>query len=358
MNSSSVALLILLANNINANDIVKYRINKSNVVKRSVQETVGPGGLCDTMIPPAPLAPDNSSCWQWWTPPSDGVMKPGMAAPPKGCNYPPCEAAVCACDSYCCDTAWDLSCRGYHLKPSDTVDNNYFHDGCSAKLLCCEPESAYPDPPVGGALGSKTTTVIAAKKETTVVAVPQKVTEVKVVPVATVQKVPVQVTKVVPTVQKVPVQVTKVVPATTTTSWGVAGTVGAGSKSTYNVGVNVDQTNTQTTKVKKDVTVAAATVQSSSTITQEGKGGSKGSKSCGKSGKGKSGKSGKKSSKSKSSKSKSSKSSKTGTSKSKKSSKCPDTTIAPTPPVVSPTVSPTATGTSTSTSTSTATSTV
>merc|ERR1711862_551346 len=45
----------------------------------------------------------------------------------------------------------DLSCRGYHLHSSDTVDNNYFVDGCSAKMLCCEPESAYPDPPIGGA---------------------------------------------------------------------------------------------------------------------------------------------------------------------------------------------------------------
>merc|ERR1711923_522902 len=102
------------------------------------------------MIPPSFLPPDDSTCWQWWDPPANGVVSPGVS-PPKGCNYKPCQDAVCACDMYCCDTAWDLSCRGYHLNPSDIVDNNYFVDGCSAKMLCCEPESAYPDPPVGGA---------------------------------------------------------------------------------------------------------------------------------------------------------------------------------------------------------------
>merc|ERR1740121_1179417 len=106
---------------------------------------------CPTMIPPSFLAPDDSSCWQWWDPPADGVLPSGVI-PPKGCNYKPCQDAVCNCDNYCCDTAWDLSCRGYHLNPADVVDNNYFVDGCSAKILCCEPESAYPDPPIGGAL--------------------------------------------------------------------------------------------------------------------------------------------------------------------------------------------------------------
>merc|ERR1719253_2485757 len=121
-------------------------------VQTSFACTPGTKGCCDTMIPPSYLPPDDSTCWQWWDPPADGVMKKDMPPPPKGCNYTPCQDAVCACDSYCCDTAWDLSCRGYHLNAEDTVDNNYFVDGCSAKMLCCEPESAYPDPPVGGAL--------------------------------------------------------------------------------------------------------------------------------------------------------------------------------------------------------------
>merc|ERR1712151_19226 len=113
----------------------------------------GSAGCCDTMKPPSYLPPDDSTCWQWWDPPADGILPDGAAPPPKGCDYEPCEAAVCACDPYCCESAWDLSCRGYHLNPEDTVNNNYFVDQCSAKILCCEPESAYPDPPVGGASG-------------------------------------------------------------------------------------------------------------------------------------------------------------------------------------------------------------
>merc|ERR1719295_865697 len=100
------------------------------------------------MIPPSFLPPDDSTCWQWWDPPSDGVITADIPSPPKGCDYKPCQDAVCDCDSYCCTTAWDLSCRGYELTPGD--QNNYFVDGCSAKALCCEPESAYPDAPVGG----------------------------------------------------------------------------------------------------------------------------------------------------------------------------------------------------------------
>jgi len=121
--------------------------------KRMVQETVGSGEVCSTMIPPSPLPPDDSTCWQWWTPPPDGKLPAGSPSPPRGCNYSPCERAVCNCDNYCCDIAWDLSCRGYYMSSADTLENNYFVPGCSAKLLCCEPESAYPDPPIGGASG-------------------------------------------------------------------------------------------------------------------------------------------------------------------------------------------------------------
>jgi len=118
----------------------------------------GSPGCCSSMIPPSFLPPDDSTCWQWWDAPANGVVPSGVN-PPKGCNYKPCQDAVCNCDSYCCDTAWDLSCRGYHLNPADVVDNNYFVDGCSAKILCCEPESAYPDPPIGGALPDAGTTM-------------------------------------------------------------------------------------------------------------------------------------------------------------------------------------------------------
>jgi len=119
--------------------------------ERQLQETVPSGGICSTMIPPSPLPPDNSNCWQWYTPPPTGIVPPGAPPPPVGCMYTPCQDAVCECDPYCCDTAWDLSCRGYYMKAGDSLENNYFVHGCSAKILCCEPESAYPDPPVGGA---------------------------------------------------------------------------------------------------------------------------------------------------------------------------------------------------------------
>merc|ERR1740121_1050516 len=119
--------------------------------KRKMQEVVSPGGICPTMIPPSPLPPDNSDCWQWYIPPAGGKLPPDSPAPPQGCSYTPCQDAVCDCDPYCCNSAWDLSCRGYYMKSGDSIENNYFIPGCSAKLLCCEPQSAFPDPPVGDA---------------------------------------------------------------------------------------------------------------------------------------------------------------------------------------------------------------
>ena len=58
----------------------------------------------------------------------------------KGCDYKPCEDAVCGCDSYCCEVSWDLSCRGYEKNSSDG-NNNAFIEGCSASLLCCDPDA-------------------------------------------------------------------------------------------------------------------------------------------------------------------------------------------------------------------------
>lgn len=70
----------------------------------------------------------------------------------RGCDYKPCEQAVCACDAYCCTIAWDLSCRGYTTLQGTIVkaDDNYFVEGCSARLLCCEQDTAFPKPPLGG----------------------------------------------------------------------------------------------------------------------------------------------------------------------------------------------------------------
>ena len=118
----------------------------------SFQCVPGEANCCETMIPPSFLPPDDSTCWQWWTPPADGVPIPGMDNPPKGCNYQPCQDAVCACDPYCCNSAWDLSCRGYEMVTGAELENNYFVDQCSAKILCCEQESAFPDPSTGAIL--------------------------------------------------------------------------------------------------------------------------------------------------------------------------------------------------------------
>merc|ERR1719469_508700 len=146
-----------------------------NVVISDTSCELGSPGCCDTMVPPSFLPPDDSTCWQWWDPPADGVMSLGAASPPKGCNYKPCQDAVCACDSYCCDTAWDLSCRGYDGAQGDSTENNYFVDNCSAKILCCEPESAFPDPPVGGAtdiLTGPTIQIISAPSAVVIVPAP------------------------------------------------------------------------------------------------------------------------------------------------------------------------------------------
>jgi len=94
------------------------------------------------MIPPSTLPPDDSSCWKWWDAFKDGELV-SNSSPQKGCDYAPCQDAVCACDSYCCETAWDLSCRGYELEPGDTTSSKYFSNGCSARLLCCEQDTAF-----------------------------------------------------------------------------------------------------------------------------------------------------------------------------------------------------------------------
>jgi len=107
--------------------------------------TPGDEGCCDTMMPPSIIPPEDSSCWLWWESPQNGVLTDNMI-PLKGCDYRACQDAVCACDSYCCDTAWDKSCRGYEQEAGGSK-NNFFASGCSAKILCCEPpQSVLPSP--------------------------------------------------------------------------------------------------------------------------------------------------------------------------------------------------------------------
>ena len=98
--------------------------------------------ICITLKPPSHPPPNDSSCWQWWDPPSDiDLTEVIIPEANKGCDYKPCEKAVCDCDSYCCEVAWDLSCRGFHLNgnnDSSASKDNQFMNGCSASILCCE----------------------------------------------------------------------------------------------------------------------------------------------------------------------------------------------------------------------------
>ncbi len=50
------------------------------------------------------------------------------AGPGRGCNNAACCEAVCACDSYCCDTNWDDNCATFGFQGS----------GCGAQALCSE----------------------------------------------------------------------------------------------------------------------------------------------------------------------------------------------------------------------------
>jgi hypothetical protein len=50
-----------------------------------------------------------------------------FAHPSPGCDDPACEAAVCACDSFCCDVEWDSFCAG-----------TGFFAGCGAEILCSD----------------------------------------------------------------------------------------------------------------------------------------------------------------------------------------------------------------------------
>ena len=91
--------------------------------------------ICKTMIPPSAPPPSNSSCWSWWEPPPKNTTTVIIPSNKTGCDYKPCEKAVCDCDDYCCYVAWDKSCRGFLL---DNIMDNQFMAGCSASTLCCE----------------------------------------------------------------------------------------------------------------------------------------------------------------------------------------------------------------------------
>jgi len=93
---------------------------------------------------PEQIPKDKSTCWQWNV---DGV-KYDYNKQQKGCDHKLCEEAVCNCDPYCCTTSWDLSCRGFQVTSNDKSADNFHVNGCSASLLCCEPITAYPKPPL------------------------------------------------------------------------------------------------------------------------------------------------------------------------------------------------------------------
>ena len=63
-------------------------------------------------------------------------MFPGISRILMSFNYKSCEDTECACDSYCCDTTWDLSHRGYKMYLGDVFDKKNFKFGFSARAHC------------------------------------------------------------------------------------------------------------------------------------------------------------------------------------------------------------------------------
>jgi len=87
---------------------------------------------------------DKSTCWQW----NVENIKYDYNKLQKGCDHKKCQDAVCGCDPYCCNVSWDLSCRGFQATSNNDGNDNFYVNGCSASMLCCEPNTAYPKPPL------------------------------------------------------------------------------------------------------------------------------------------------------------------------------------------------------------------
>ena len=126
-------------------------------------QPVSAQGLCATMgsVPPPP---EYSTCWQFWVPPENGIVLTNSSESQKECNNVAYEKAVCDCDSYCCDVAWDESCRGYQQE-MDGAENNYFVTGCSARILCCEEIIAPGLSPVAAPIAQAVLPILGEVKE-------------------------------------------------------------------------------------------------------------------------------------------------------------------------------------------------
>ena len=98
-------LLSLAVNQINSSDTNEKNLRNENSVERELNTCV------------ASVSSPDSNCFR------DQKLTGAT-----GCEDAECEAAVCACDPYCCSVLWDLSC-------SSNV--NFFTPGCSAGELCC-----------------------------------------------------------------------------------------------------------------------------------------------------------------------------------------------------------------------------
>merc|ERR1712157_280056 len=103
------------------NLIISTRI-KVQVVAQNNTLAIEQDFQSDCIIPP------ESNCWKHSTPISlENYLQ--VEYNQVGCDNDECKRLVCSCDQYCCETLWDLACRGY--------PDNRFKPGCSAKLLCC-----------------------------------------------------------------------------------------------------------------------------------------------------------------------------------------------------------------------------
>jgi len=125
------------------------------------------GGVADVTAPPADAgpAPDGTAIADVQAPPADvGLVPSDAAVPPadatgttggaygceakegKGCPDCPCEAEVCAADTFCCDTQWDDLCAkacaetkgGCGVCPTQCTDKQCGDDGCGGTCGMCK----------------------------------------------------------------------------------------------------------------------------------------------------------------------------------------------------------------------------
>jgi Thrombospondin type 3 repeat len=83
----------------------------THLITLTVIDSAQNSSMHEVTINVSEVVPETSDCCE-----SNGTA---------GCDDSVCQAAVCACDPFCCDTAWDLACA-----------TTGFIEGCGAEILC------------------------------------------------------------------------------------------------------------------------------------------------------------------------------------------------------------------------------